>query len=410
MSTNPSASGDQPSVPDIPDEEWERLVREAESGNGGSAPKEPSARQRMVTERLRQLDEETAHAQGRPGGPLGRKDRKAAPAEPWQPEGWRAGPAWQEMNGRKRRGRRVRTALGVLLVVGLAVVAVKPSLVTSRLPEGLGGPAAADVEPLSAETAAPTAAPARELLPDTPTPAEPFRGSPARRWADGAKGIVVPEAEPVGHMTRQQVATALEAARDFLVDANLDPATLRGERPETALAQFDTAHDEFTAEVETWLEKPGEETDPVLLFSRFDPDEVELVGDVVKTRGRMTFTEGQYGSVKIRADFTFVYPVVKAADGATEVTRTIVRRIVEFESYDPAHAEATEGKLWVAFHNVDIGNDDCHVHDGYLHPQFDSDLLATHPATGPAVDPYDRSRDINSEDTDGTACFTATRT
>ncbi|MDW4903888.1 hypothetical protein RB628_00635 [Streptomyces sp. ADMS] len=409
MSTEPPASGEQSS---ISDEELERLAREAESsGDGGSAPKEPSARQRMVTERLRRQDEEAARAQGRSGKLLRRKGKKAASDEPWQPEGWRTGPAWQEMNGRKRRGRQVRAALGVLLAVGAAVVAVKPSLVTSRLPEGVGGPAAADTEPLPAETAAPTAAPVQETFPDAPTLKEPFRGSPAVRYADGAEGIVLPEAKPVGRMTRQQVATALEAARDFLVDANLDPATLRGRRPETALAQLDTAYDEFAAKAETWLKKPGEKSQPEWLFSRFDPDELRPVGDVVKTRGRMTFTQGAHGSVKIRADYTFVYPLVKAADGSTEVARTIVRRIMEFESYDPARAQATEGKLWITLYNVDRANDDCDVHDGYLHPQFDSDLSTAPPPTGPAgssADPYDRSRDLTTEDSPD--CGTVTRT
>lgn len=416
MSTEPPASGGQSP---IPDEDWERFAREAESGAGGQVPKEPSARQRMVTERLRQLDADAAaRAGGRRGGLLKRKGKKAAPAEPWQPDGWRTGPAWQEMNGKKRRGRRLRAGLGVLVVAGLALVAVNPSLVTSRLPEALGGTTSdgsaepVSAEPLPAETAAPTAAPG-EAPPGTPTLDDPFRGSPAAGYADGADGIVLPEAKPVGRMSEQQVAVALEAARDFLVDANLDPATLRGERPETALARLDAANDPFVADVESWLEKPGEESDPTMLFSRFDPDEVKPAGDVVKTRGRMTFDEGRDGSVRVHADYTFVYPVVKAAEGSTEVARTIVRRVVEFESYDPAVTQATGGRLWFSLYNVDVGNDDCRVTDGYLHPQFDSDLLrAAPPASGPAVDPYDRSRDLDAEDTgneDG-ACGTVTRT
>ncbi|MEU3282847.1 hypothetical protein [Streptomyces antibioticus] len=36
------------------------------------------------------------------------------------------------------------------------------------------------------------------------------------------------------------------------------------------------------------LRFPGMDNDPLWLFSRFDPAEAELVGDVVRTRGRMT--------------------------------------------------------------------------------------------------------------------------
>ncbi|MBL3670827.1 hypothetical protein JL475_33695 [Streptomyces sp. M2CJ-2] len=330
-----------------------------------------------------------------------------------EPPGWRTGPAWQEMNGRKQRGRRIRSALGMVLAAGLAVVAVNPSLVTSRLPgdaEGTGGSAATATEPLPAETAAPTASPAHELFPDTPTLQDPFRGSPAARYADGAKGIVLPEAKPIGSLSKEQVATALEATRAFIIDANLNPATLRGEHPKTAFARLDSEYDEFVPEIESWLNKPGKDADPTWLFTRFDPDEVDLVGKVVKTRGRMTFTAGEHGSVRIRADYTFVYPVMKV-DGSTEVARTVVRRVLEFDSYNPNGLQVTAGKLWVTAYNVDIGNDDCRAPDGYLHPQFDSDLRASPPPAGPTVDPYDRSRDINAEDAQNPAgtCGTGAR-
>ncbi|MGW4992117.1 hypothetical protein ACWEQ3_31420, partial [Streptomyces mirabilis] len=66
--------------PSVPDDVWERFARDTERDIRSSAPKEPSARARMVTERLRQ------------------KDAKGA-----QPEGWRTGPAWREMDGRAAR-------------------------------------------------------------------------------------------------------------------------------------------------------------------------------------------------------------------------------------------------------------------------------------------------------------------
>jgi len=46
--------GDDP-TPDssIPDEVWQKFVEDSERDIRGAAPKEPSARARMVTERLR---------------------------------------------------------------------------------------------------------------------------------------------------------------------------------------------------------------------------------------------------------------------------------------------------------------------------------------------------------------------
>lgn len=75
------------------------------------------------------------------------------------------------------------------------------------------------------------------------------------------------------------------------------------------------------------LREPREDQDPLWLFSRFDPAEVRVVGEVVTTRGRMTFGKGDRdGSVEVEADYTFVCPLIKAKPGAEEVTRTIVRR------------------------------------------------------------------------------------
>jgi hypothetical protein len=145
----------------------------------------------------------------------------------------------------------------------------------------------------------------------------------------------------------------------------------------------------------------------VTLFSRFDPDEVRPVGDVIKTRGRMTFKKGSHGGVAVRADYTFVYPVVRA-DGPTEVTRTIVRRVLDVELADPTRYRVTPGRLLLLDYDQEIGNSSCFVYDGYLHPEFSSSASAGPSPSGPATDPYDRSKDIDQGDDDD--CGTVTRT
>ncbi|MBO4260901.1 hypothetical protein GRC12_44930, partial [Streptomyces griseorubiginosus] len=125
-----SGSGGEPS---IPDDVWEKFLQDSER-DIRSAPKEPSARARMVTERLREQD-----ARGK------------------MPEGWRTGPAWQEMNGRGRRRRRVGAVFAVLLAAAVAVVAMKPSLLPGD-PFGSGTSDAA-ASPLPEETARPSAPP-----------------------------------------------------------------------------------------------------------------------------------------------------------------------------------------------------------------------------------------------------------
>ncbi|MFF3977607.1 hypothetical protein [Streptomyces sp. NPDC001828] len=384
------SSGDEP----VPDEVWERFIRDTELDIRATAPKEPSARARMVTDRLRGQREATE--------PRGRKAKRRSA----EPEGWRTGPAWQEMNGRAARKRRMWGVLGVFLATGVLLVALNPSRALSVVTGGDGSDGA-DATPLAAETAAPTGAPP-SFDPDRPTLKEPFRGSPAVQYADGAAGIELPDATALAGISKERVAAALAGTRTLLIESNLSPATLRGERPEAALALIDPLEKEVLDPLTTGLAKPDKDHDPLTLFSRFDPKKVKLVGDVVKTRGRMTFDKGSDGGVVVHADYTFVYPVVKAAPGSTEVARTIVRRILDIEVTDPSVAQSTPGKLWISRHDVDSGNSRCDLDNGYLNPEFADETPSGPSPSGPAVDPYDRSRSLDT-DRSG-ACGTVTRT
>ncbi|GGX97798.1 hypothetical protein [Streptomyces hiroshimensis] len=329
----------------------------------------------------------------------GRRDKNTASREP---EGWRTGPAWQEMNGKAERRRRILGGIGVAAAVAATLVALKPGPVLSRIP-GLGYEGTDDrgtashgtAAPLAPETARPSGAPGSAE--GTPTLDRPFAGSPAEQYADGAAGIVVPEARPVGAFSREQVASGLKLTKDFLVAANLDPATIRGERPAAALALLDPHQDDLVTDAETALSKPSRDHDPLTLFSRFDGKEVRMVGETVKTRGRMTFAEHKDGSVAIHADYTFVYPLIKTEKGSREVVRTIVRRVLDTELLDPERFQVTPGKLAFRGYNVDIGNSACGVYDGFMHPAFHAGRLGdTAPPSGPAVDPYDRSRELDT--------------
>ncbi|TXS73747.1 MULTISPECIES: hypothetical protein [unclassified Streptomyces] len=386
------AGGERPEEPSVPDEVWERFIRDSERDIRASAPKEPSARARMVTERLRQQE-----------------------ARGIEPEGWRTGPAWQEMRraeDRTARRRRLWAIIGVPLAAAVALVAVRPSLLPGDLlgasSSGSGSSGAA-ADPLPAETAAPTTAPS--AAPGTPTLDRPFAGSPAERYADGAAGIVVPEAKPVGPLGKEQVARALRQTKELLVGANIDRGTLLGGRPKSVLALLDPQQPKLLDDVNSWLRTPDAKHDPLSLFSRFDPREVRLVGDVVKTRGRMTFKAGTRASVVIHADYTFVYPLAQADPESTEVARTIVRRVLDIEVSDPAKYRVTPGRLAILSFDENLSNSACFVHDGFLHPRFDSaGPAASDEATpsGPAVDPYDRSRELRHSDAE--SCGAVSRT
>jgi hypothetical protein len=352
----------------LSDEELARFLRESAEGAFGEAPKEPSARARMVTARLREQDA------------LGEV-----------PPCWRTAPDLGRYRARAARRRRLKAAAAGLVVAGLAVLALNPSLLPGHPWSGDGGrgtPVAAGQLP--AGTAAPSAAPG------TPTLDDPFAGSPAASWAEGAKGIEMPEAKAVGVFSVQQVEQALKDARTLLVDANVAPATLRGAHPEAALGVLDPKQPDLLDDLTTALRKPSEKHDPLNFFSRFDPERIRVVGDQVRTRGRTTLKEGKDGAVGIKADYTFVYPVTRAGEGSTEVTRAVVRRVVELEMPDPARYLVTPGKLTVVRYRSEWANSGCEASDGWVHPEFDSDAQREAPSGGPTVDPYDRSGAVRS--------------
>ncbi|WP_435864361.1 hypothetical protein [Streptomyces sparsogenes] len=361
----------------VSDEEWERFLRETVKDTTG-APVEPSARAREVARRLRE--------------------------NPGQAEGWRTySPA-------RPRRRKVWYVTGLVALVAL-LAALFPQQIVGWFGGDDGGQ---DGAPLAAESEAPRKAP--DAGPDLrPTLAEPFRGSPAARWADGAAGITVPPARATGWMDAAQVERALKQSRDFLVAAGLDSDVLRGERPTKAIALLNPRQKDVQDYLRTALstKKPDPDTDPLLLFSRFRPEQTRLVGDVIKTRGRLTYREGKRGAVEVTADVTFVYPVTPAADSGrdAEVIRTIVRRKVVMSWDDPSKVITEPGTMSLVSYALDMTNGGCSGPTGYFVPPFgtadeqptDADHL---------VDPYDRSKPIDTSD--GTTspdddCATATR-
>ncbi|MGW4158457.1 hypothetical protein [Streptomyces sp. NPDC004788] len=381
---------DKPSdKPSVSDEEWASFVESAREQGLGT--EEQSKALRKVKPKK---------------PPKAPKPPEASKRQ--EPVGWRTGPAWQEMNGRAARKRRVKGVLGIVLAAAVAVVAVRPQLLTGVLPDGVTSALPSswtdhpdDTTPLAAETARPTAAP-DEVDPHRPTLKEPFKGSPALRWADGAAGIELPEeVKATGWMSQKQVADALQLSKDFLVASNLDPAVLKGGMPSKALELVDQKYGNIRSELEQALARPTEQHDPTSIFSRFDPTEVRVVGSVVKTRGRMSVEKGtgeESGQVLVHTDYTFVYPVVKARPGADAVERTIVRRVITFGFVDPARFRVTRGKLGMNGWNANFGNVDCErQRKGFLRPDFAEDRAAL-PApgrSGPLVDPYDRTKRLD---------------
>ncbi|MFE9779685.1 hypothetical protein ACFYPA_16165 [Streptomyces sp. NPDC005775] len=356
----------------IPDEEWERFLRDAEAGTPG-APEEPSARARMVASRLTD--------------------------EPAQPDGWRT------HRPPTRSGGKAGYFVGFFVLVALLVVALNPGWVTGWFSGSDDSP------PLAAESTSPTRPPATRAAAERPTLDEPFRGSPAASWGDGVAALPLPEARATGWMSKAEVARALERSRDFLVASSLDPEVLRGERPTKAIALLNPHQKDVQEYLTAAFSKPNADDDPLKLFSRFAPSKVRLVGDVVKTRGRITYREGKRGAVEVAADVTYVYPVVRAAEGSDEVTRTIVRREVVMGWDDPAKIIIEPGTFSLVSRRSDTANGGCDNHTGFFLPEFAAERAVTVGPRGDEVDPYDRSTtmDARMAGSDEAGCGAASR-
>ncbi|MFF1402946.1 hypothetical protein [Streptomyces sp. NPDC058294] len=124
-------------------------------------------------------------------------------------------------------------------------------------------------------------------------------------------------------MDAAQAEQALWRSRDFLVAAGLDSRVLRGERPTKAIALLHPHQKDPQEYLRTALSStaPAPETDPLLLFSRFRPEQARLVGEVVKTRGWLAYREGKRRAVEVTADVTFVYLVTRwATAGGTRTS------------------------------------------------------------------------------------------
>jgi hypothetical protein len=396
MTAEPPSTGEPPSPSEenspVPDEVWEKFLQDDERAIRESAPKEPSARARIVTERLRRED---AAAEARKGKGKG-KGRKRA-----EPEPWRAAPNAIPFRRRRKVPNWARNALAALLAAGLAAVALNPSAALSWVRGGSDG---SSVAPTAPATSAPTTA-AQTMSAES----APFAGSPAEKWADGADGIVLPEAKPVGTLTRGQVTQALDDIKSYLVATDLDPNTLRGQRPQTAFDLLDPLETKTLDQLNASLKAPAKGQDPLEFISRYNPKELRFIGQVVKTHGLMTFKEGQHGSLEVHTDYTFVYPFTKADGTTQDVVRSIIRRTMDIRVVaEGSRWNMTPGRLWILAQATDTTNVGCHsVYDGYMHPQFAEDLPSRLP-TGPTFDPYDASKPIDTSHPG--VCGTATRT
>lgn len=398
----------EPSGSSVPDEVWERFLRDTEGAIRANAPRELSARARVAARRIREEKQRARARAERVSGPPGPSDPDERRASAAAAAIRAAGPVDEEGERRRLRRRRTRTVIGCLVILAMMVVALSPgrtwSLLTGKGMDADAGPLPAPTATLGPETG-PPAGPPGAVPRQEATQRRPFAGSPVEAWGQGADAIVPPQAAAYAAVGKGRMAAQFLLVKEFLTRTGLDPAVLAGGGdPQAALALVDSrsrdaAGGDLRAALRAGLAHPTAFQDPDAVFSRFGP-EVRLASPVVKVRGRMTVALGtSLGGARILADYTFVYAVRKAADTgpSPEITRTVVRRTMTVEVPAPGYGAGPAGTLLVSSVDSRVANAACGVHDGFLHPYFEGGdtapggPTATLAPTGAAVDPYDRS-------------------
>ena len=225
------------------------------------------------------------------------------------------------------------------------------------------------------------------------TVAAPFLGTPAQSYANGAVGIVIPPAHPVGIYSAAQVAAAYRITKKMLIAANLNGPTLAGQAPNAFAKLLIPQQRSFFVDR---LDNTGVTSKGVLRSTRywvtsFAPGTTQLVGNVIKVHGTMRASAGKNGSynvVQITADYLFVY-AVERPDQPSTLMRVVVRDVVDNEVATYGDPGGALEPWWVS--GGAVSGELCGINDGFVHPDFPSGPPGKVRPTGAPVNPYDQS-------------------
>jgi hypothetical protein len=243
------------------------------------------------------------------------------------------------------------------------------------------------------------ATPTASVAPPNPLgpPADPFTGTPADHWADGAAGIVLPAAEPIGPYTKAQVEYAYKTTRAMLAAAELDKQTLLGGAP-TAFA--DVLNSAQRSEFLSGLNKVGVDKQGAPVSTRawvmsFAPGSTQLIGNVIKVHGTMhaqaTRDKG-YPELDVDVDYLFIYPIEPPHQ--PDDWMRIVNEVAWTVHFGSWQGVASSFAPWYTSSGTvgGVAGADCGTTDGYSHPDYPvSATLGAQPTATPSgapVDPY----------------------
>ena len=347
---------------DAPDDHLDRELRSLLEGDASQAAfREPSAREREK---------------------LARQARKA---EKRAAKGRRTSPA------RRRRYRQSLWGLGVVIVLAAAVI----GYVRFEYSPG-NGPGGTNDTQVVRNGAVPPTAQAVSPLTESRAPSDPFQGTPADKWPDGAAGIVIPAAKPVGRYSATQVESAYQTTKKMLVAAALNKPTLNGGAP-TAFADLLTPpqRTKFLSQ----LDKIGLDKNGTALSSRgwivqFAPGTAKFIGSVIKVTGTMsahpsTDSDGQ-AVLAVDINYRIAY-AVEPPRAPADWMRIVAQFQHDILFGNWADANTSFGPWWIS--SPGIAGARCGTRDGFVHPDYPTGPPQSVQPSGRAIDPYSLRED-----------------
>lgn len=201
------------------------------------------------------------------------------------------------------------------------------------------------------------------------TESRPFQGSPAENFAEGADGIVVPEAREVGSFSAKDVEEAFQMSKRLLEAAHLDRRTLLGGKPDAFANLLDPEQRTFFLEN---LDSKDQKKNTRVWVTSFAPGSAELVGDAIKVQGQMAAEVGknEQGRPELRVNYTIrtIY-AVRPVGEETPIIRVMafVKARHEYWRDEPGgplrHWDGESVDMWTA-------GTECDSKDGFAHPAY----------------------------------------
>ena len=215
-----------------------------------------------------------------------------------QQQGWRT---WEPAPPPRPR-RRFRAAWG--WSIGLTVLILGGTFLWGRFGDHGGSATAGGVVPLSASQ--PTNTVTTEQKDAQLDLNQPFAGTPAAGWGDGANGIVLPAPVAVGKWSAAQVGAAEQQVKQVLIAGNLDNRMLVNHDPSGYLALL--APDARTYEQRLLNDPSYRDANRV---TQLAPG-FHLLPAPIKVNGSMSAATNKDGQILIHTNYVFAYPFAPA--------------------------------------------------------------------------------------------------